>query len=219
MRARRYMADQYEGNAEPDLELYAHYGHTIYAHKATEGVGHVDSRHKARAREAHRLGLTVVHYHFARPDEGQALWEARNFRGSLEVGVFQPGDYLAIDLERQALNMWAPTYSYLVELYDAIVRETRHDPLIYANTDFLTNLGGGGWLGKRRIWQADYNLNRGKLPWRTPVWACQFTDGEQGARPHALAGIGECDVSLLRLDVALVLDARFRWRRRRVKHH
>lgn len=219
MRAYRYMADQYEDNAEPDLELYAHYGHTIYAHKASEGDYHIDSAHARRIRRAHLEGLTCVHYHFARPDLGLSMRrEAALFWGVVKP-TWQAGDYLAIDLERSKWAGLGATGDYLHEFATLLEGATGHTPLDYADTNYLRNLGQRNWLSRQRIWQADYNLTRGKLPWWRPVWACQFTDGVRGAHPHRLAGIGECDVSLLRLDVALALNRRFRRRRRQLKQH
>lgn len=215
MKPHRYMADQYEGNAEPDLELYARYGHVAYMHKATEGASHIDSAHARRVRRASALGLTVAHYHFARPDLGVPIGsEVRNFWLAVKP-LFVAGDYLIVDLEREAPRGILETTRYEEAFAEALAKVSGHDRVLYADTDLLNRLRYRSGRAPRRVQQADYNLKRGRAPFAKPVWACQFTNGAYGARPHSLAGIGPCDVSLLRADVANVLRLRA-WRRRRV---
>jgi GH25 family lysozyme M1 (1,4-beta-N-acetylmuramidase) len=219
MKPYRYFADQYERNPDPDLELYAHYGHVLYAHKASEGRYHVDRCHWRRTRHAHELGLTVLHYHYCRPDQRSVPQEAVVFWDEARL-TFQPGDYLALDFEQLALGMTPiEAAGYIANLAFELAQLSKHDPLVYGSTSFLTANVGRGLLVARRRWEAAYGPKPGWGVWRRPWWAWQASDGVYGPQPHRLAGIPAGDVSVLNQRTALVLNLRFSRRRRRVQHH
>jgi len=213
----KYFADQYEGNGDPDLAAYAHAGHCLYAHKATEGALHIDRRHAARAMWAHESGLTVMHYHYCRPDEHYPRGERALFWSQVEP-VFKSGDILALDFERGAVNDRGLTdTTYIERFWNDLHGTTGHSAVVYGSTSFLEDNARIGWLRWRRRWQAQYGSEPGRAPWGTAKWAWQLTDGQSGPLPHALTGIGRCDVSLLNPWTALALRARTARRRRTVK--
>lgn len=213
----RYMADQYEGDPEPNLEEYMAAGHVAYAHKATEGVTHIDTAHARRVRRAHEVGLVVVHYHFARPDtysaprvEAGAFWRAVR-------PLWRPGDRLALDLEPCPGKAWPDRAGYAQALYVAVHAVAEIAPAVYGSTSFLRTKLPIGWLRWRRRWEAAYGPPPPNRPWMTPRWAWQFSDGQTGPYPHHLAGIPRGDISTISLPFALACRTRTARRRRRVR--
>lgn len=218
MRNLRLFADQYEGNSEPNLATYARAGHTLYAHKATEGVAHVDRAHMRRARLAHAQGLTVMHYHFCRPDQHDPLREVKQFWNVSKL-CWQPGDFLALDFEPEEghdPSHW--TAAYLEGLWDNLYAVSKEGARVYGSTSFLSERTREVWLRRRATWAAQYGTNPAAGSWGRHWWAWQFTDGQAGPEPHALEGIGACDVSMLNIVTATSLAVRT-WRRRRRGHH
>lgn len=217
MRPNRYFADQYEGNTAPVFATYANAGHVLYAHKATEGVYHVDQLHARRVDEAHDRDLTVMHYHFCRPDEGEPGAEALLFWRTVKP-TWRDGDILALDFERLAPGM-GPTEAaeYIETLWEKVRAVSGHTAVVYGSTSFLENNTRVRWLRIRRRWQAQYGQGPGRMPWGVGWWAWQYTDSVHGPEPHSLPGISNCDVSILNLRTATALSVRTRRRRRRLK--
>jgi GH25 family lysozyme M1 (1,4-beta-N-acetylmuramidase) len=216
MRPFRYFADQYEGNGAPDLAAYANAGHVLYAHKCTEGNVHVDGTYEQRAELAHRQGLTVVLYHYCRPDLGVASNTEASFFWSHARSAFVKGDALALDFELS--TSLGPSYGarYIAALWDALTLVSRRPIIIYGSTDFLAEQTLPRWLRHKRYWQAQYASSVNQLATAGPRWAWQFTDGTVGPEPRTLAGIPNGDISQLNLRSALLLRSRFRRRRRGV---
>lgn len=218
LKPRRYFADQYEGDGEPDLEMYAHYGHVLYAHKATEGVAHIDSRWVERVRTAHSLGLTVLHYHFwdSTPD-----WSDRQQMDhfwNTTIHHFEPGDCLAIDFERARAGGVFATGRAIMDTWDALERLTAEPKSYYGSSSYLAENTSGRWRRRKRRWEAAYGPMPSRLALGWPWWAWQLSDGVQGPEPHRLAGIPSGDVSMLNLRSAVFLAARTARRRRRAVH-
>ena len=212
MRNYRLFADQYEGNADPDLHAYAQAGHVLYTHKITQGDYHTDAKHAARVRAAHALGLVVMHYHYCDPRLHAPGAEAAYLLAALEKGPFVEGDLLALDFELEgglASHMLA---AYIVDLHALVRRDSGHDARIYGSTAFLTANCSTRWLRRRARWQAAYGSRPSPWPWFTPRWAWQRTDGVHGPAPYQLDGMPPGDVSVLRADVALRVRAERRLR-------
>lgn len=213
MRNLRYMADKYEGNGQADMASYFRSGHSIVALKASEGAGHRDSLHASRSKWAHGEGGTVLHYHFARPDENKAPEiEAQWYLGVVKQ-LWVPGDYLCLDVERGLdrpvayLDHWVMAFStYCANHFGA-------HPVIYASESVFNGQLRNVRIPGNRAWVAKYGAGIPSLarPWRE--WAWQFTDGVEGKQPHTAVGMGATDQSLLPLWVALPLWARTRRRR------
>lgn len=218
MRNLRLFADQYEGNSEPNLAAYAHAGHCLYAHKATEGVGHIDHAHNRRAHRAHEQGLTVLHYHFCRPDQHDPQREVGRFWIQCQ-GAWMPGDFVGFDFEPEPpIDSSAWTLGYLETLWNDLHGRTGEGARVYGSTDFLTERVRVPWLRRRPRWEANYSERPGLGPWRRPWWAWQGNDGEHDQLPRSLEGIGTCDVSVLNLRSALTLAVRTHRRRWPIKH-
>lgn len=212
-----YMPDTYEGDAEPDWKLAARYGVNIVGLKASEGASHVDVRHAQRTKNAHGYGMTVVHYHYCRPNGtlSQTQAEARLFWRVVKP-VFERGDYLALDFETTGSDP-ASLATYIERFWSTLAGLSGHDALIYGSTSFLAEHTRPAFLRRRRVWQAQYAAKPDGLPRGARRWAWQFTNGSIGPEPHRLAGFPSADVSRLSLRVAVVMRLRARRRRRAVQ--
>lgn len=193
----RLMADQYEDNGEPNLAAYHLAGHRRYMHKVSEGVTHIDNKYADRIRRWHELGGYAVFYHFARPDQGPRPRAEGRFFVQLVRPLMRPGDRFVIDAEPWPGGRWEAPKWYLEELWSTIAARVPVNPALYGSTSFLKEDVAVPWLRRRRRHEAAYGPTPSLLPWGTPRWAWQFTDGAAGPEPHSLPGIGECDISLL----------------------
>lgn len=214
----RLMSDVYEGNGTFDVNEYADSGRTIIALKASEGNFHVDRDHAQRTLKAHDRHLSVVHYHFARPEKGQdPIGDAINF-----VRVVRPHfndyDYLCCDIEEMARGGQLNTAEWVEAFCTRVHRELGHYPVVYCGEsfgrEFLRTLKVPG----ERYWVAKYGPGHPDAPHGERVWAWQFTDGQEGPPPHEAPGLRRGDDSQLPLRFALVLRTRLARRRWRARH-
>lgn len=199
----RLMADQYELNAEPRLKEYRDAGHRRYMHKISEGLDHVDAACARRMRYWHELGGYGVFYHFARPDEGMRPKAEGRLFWSLVKPLWRPGDRLVIDCEPRPSDRWEAPDWYIEELWSTVANRAPVNPAVYGSTSFLKEFTHARWLARRRRHEAAYGPAPSLRPWGTPRWAWQFTNSVLGPEPHSLPGVGECDISLLNMGLAL----------------
>jgi GH25 family lysozyme M1 (1,4-beta-N-acetylmuramidase) len=187
------MADVSSNNGAVDLHAYAKAGHAAIAIKASEGTGYVNPEHRAQCATAHHYGLTVVHYHFARPGRGDISAELALFHRTWLEG-WRKGDYLALDLEVNEANS-----AWYARAFLGALKHFGHPAILYTYRSFRTEHLAG--VKVERLWLADYVAplsNAGS-------WAKQYTDGVNGPEPHRYAGIGQCDGSVLNRTTAAVL--------------
>lgn len=217
MRQDRYFVDQYENNAGANFVQYVHGGRLLYAHKATEGIGHVDRWHKTRTVDAHSHGLAVMHYHYCRPDQLDTAGEMRNFWDTASR-TWQRFDFVALDFESGVKGHSAAfMQDYIEHAWDELKRISGHTGRPYGSTSFLIVNTRRSWMRFRSRWQAQYGPEPGRAPWGTAYWAWQFTNGKDGPEPHGIAGVGSSDVSLLNPYTAIRLRVLLAGRRRAVR--
>lgn len=156
-------------------------------HKATEGSSIVDSNYDKRRRECAEAGLPFGAYHFARPDRGDAVQEARFFAATARP---KPGDLRpALDLETTEgltstqIRRWAQIWLQEVE------RITGVKPVIYTPYDLGTVQQG------HVLWRPRYNPDNREPEHRWDIF--QFSDGRLG-RPNQIAGLGHVDLNHMR---------------------
>lgn len=208
MKASRYMADISSNNGPVDIARYSRAGHVAIAIKASEGRGYKNPFHMEQCATAHSFGLTVAHYHFARPGARSISDEIANFRNAYMRG-WRPGDYLVLDLE--VVEGPNPRV-YAEEFISQLERATGHPVVLYTyeayRKEHLENLTFPG----KRMWVAKYSdpAPTGSL------WAWQYTDGVDGPEPHFYSGIGKSDGSILNWGVSFRLAIRKK-RTRKVK--
>lgn len=192
------MADISSNNSEYDAVAYANAGHVLIGIKATEGLHYVNPNHRAWVLHSHLNHVGVIHYHFGRPDlNTDPRTEAEAF---LREALRNAGgrDYLVLDLERATPQGWQhdPAWS---RAFDEYVQErSRFHTLLYISRSPL--MTSDAWLtgDVKRVWLADYSATPDECPNGYTVVLRQFTDGILGPMPHSLAGVGRCDISIVR---------------------
>jgi GH25 family lysozyme M1 (1,4-beta-N-acetylmuramidase) len=171
----------------------------------SEGVTFNDGVYAGWAARARRAGLRVGGYHFAQPDGGDAILEARHFAKAL--GEIQRRDFRpALDLERNgghlswhALESWAHVFS------QEVFRLTDTLPMLYASYGWLRGMEADYPVGAA-LWLA-YWSNDGRpftppapAPWKS-VHLHQFTSEATAKSPlHPNGAYGRVDLNqILRL--------------------
>lgn len=202
--AAQLMADIYEGTPSFDARAYHAAGHRVIAIKASEGQTEKDSKHDERCDEAHAAGLSVVHYHFGRPDDGNTPeQEGENFIRSMGHRL-RKGDWVALDFERftgrGAVADVEWINAFWVYVHNHLGREGLPDRTwLYASRSYLQEFIATGKLIIHRLWDADWStgpsIKTGKF---STICRQQSGDG-YGPGPHSLPGIGgdKIDVDLL----------------------
>lgn len=197
MRQDRLFVDQYEGNNGCNFPEYVKGGRLLYAHKATEGIYHTDTKHKERVLLAHEHGLAVLHYHYCRPDQSDVSMEMHNFWSQV-MESWQRYDFLGLDFETKAKWETIPqAQNYIEQAWAMLHKVSGHTARPYGSTSFLKENTRRNWLRFKPRWQAQYGYDPGRSIWGTNWWAWQFTDGKYGPTPHYVKGVGVGDVSLL----------------------
>lgn len=120
--------------------------------KATEGKTYNDPKFKHNIQICQERDIPIGFYHYARPENNQALFEAKHF---LErVAPYIGKAILALDWEDKALNYpvsWALTW------LNYIYAQTGVKPLFYCSASYTKNL--------KTIYDNDYGL-----------WVAHYTD-------------------------------------------
>lgn len=192
----RNFADISSNNPQVDIDAYHKAGFVVLAIKATEGKTFINPMHRGQALRCGLHHMVVIHYHFARPDLGNAPRdEAIHFLRTCH-GLIGPRDYVVVDMERALGNDFHhdPAWSLA---FDKTVQEfTRFHTILYANSSTLES-NPGEWLAgdDRRVWDADFSTHPSFAPKGYTLAFRQFTDGQFGPEPHSAAGIGQCDMN------------------------
>jgi lysozyme len=162
-------------------------------HKATQGTSYTDSRYLSRRPLALGAGLMWGAYHFGIGGDGAA--QARYF---LDVVKPAPTDLLVLDFEPNTSSGGNMTTAQAEAFVQYVQQHTGRYPGLYATSDYLTQnkADQSKILTQCWLWVARYSASLTTPPhpaaWRTwTMW--QYTDGTNGATPHAVQGIGNCD--------------------------
>lgn len=201
----RTFADCYEGTPVYNPVAYRASGAPFIVLKATEGIGHIDSRHAPRSIGSHAAGIAVGHYHFYRED-GRPELQAKHFWNTVkphfltewpagkghDKAKLAHTDFLIVDVEpeRGSPN---PTRHEVENFCRELLRVSglNHGKLIgYTGKSYLFEAGlhipGDKW------WIADYPNFPGNLGGGRELWAHQFTENGR------IAGISSpCDLSVI----------------------
>jgi GH25 family lysozyme M1 (1,4-beta-N-acetylmuramidase) len=188
------------GGAAFHGHAYKSAGHKLIGLKASEGSGFIDPDHAAWAHAAHAAGLAVLHYHFARPEAGNPIGQARHFKEALGGHFIKGRDRLACDLET---SLPKEGKAWLGEFVAELARlgVDVHDDLVgYTFLSYFQEAGGitipsGAWwiAAWGRLMREREGLGNGQY-----LWAQQITNGVVGPEPHTFAGIrGHCDGSVI----------------------
>lgn len=203
-----YMADLSNNNDSFFAKQYAHAGHVAIGLKATEGTTFVDFRHRGWSLNAGLVHLAIFHYHFARPDLGNAPHEEAAHFLDIALPLAGPRDYLVLDLERATPQGWAHDPAWSRDFDDYVRAHSRFYTILYGSKSTLA--GSDQWLvgAPRRIWEADWSGDRDFAPKGYAVVLRQFTDGTFGPEPHELPGCGVGDVSRIEPEMMRAIMAK-----------
>ena len=186
---------------KPDLARARAAGLKFWYLKATEGDRYVDPTYAGRARQARRAGIPVGAYHFARPDAGDAVAEARHF---LEAADVREGDMLPmLDLESteglSARELTAWTGAWVRTVTRQLARRGLvAKPLIYTPFDLEDGFGCLCWVARYSNAPVAPRIPR---PWqRAAIW--QHSNGVYGPVKD-VPGFGHVDVNAVHPDVPL----------------
>lgn len=190
--------DLYHGNrvTTADLAAFKAAGGRFVHHKATEGTTVVDTLHDVRRAIAESLGLVFGSYHFARPNGGDGVQEARAF---LAAAKPRPGDMRPmLDLEDDGGLSQAELTRWVREWVGVVKTATGVPPFLYLaqKIDLDDHFDCPLWVPRYSDAMTPPRVN---LPWRT--WtAWQFTDGNDGT-PKRIPGVSTgYDLSTLNTD-------------------
>lgn len=197
------MADVSSNNGIIHLGNYSANGACVIAIKATESDNYINPFHFNQCATAHALGLTVVHYHFARPGNVQA--QIDHFRNTYLKG-WRKGDYISLDLEDS--NIPNPK-QFAQEFITKFTQQTGHPIILYTYRSYAEELLSGIAFIGNRWWMADYTTIQPKLPKGHILWAWQYTNKAY------FPGIGKADGSVVNANVATRLLVRKKTTRRR----
>lgn len=193
------VADLSDNNPTPDFHAYRQAGHCCVAIKATEGTSYVNPTHREWCLEFGRLGVAIIHYHFARPDLGDSpVSEAEHF---LQTALPLAGgrDFLFLDFERGLPAGFARDAAWAHEFAATVHAHSRFRCGLYGSRSWLEQ--SDEWLpdnGPRWTWDADWSTGRDYTPPGYTPALRQFTDGAFGPEPHSLPGIGIGDINIMR---------------------
>jgi len=158
-------------------------------HKATQGQSLKDSQYKTNRTKANDAGLLWGAYHFATGSNGVKQAEhflnvVEEFENTLLVLDFEPnptGPSMTLEEARAFVTHVKEVTGRFPGLYSGhFIKQ-----LLGSHTDPV--------LSKCWFWLAQYGPTA-VVPANWSTWTMwQYTDGEDGPRPHEVGGIGPCD--------------------------
>lgn len=208
----RLMADISSNNQSFNAAQYASAGHVAVAVKATEYSDYTNPRYVEWTTAAHEHGLAVIHYHFARPENGNPLAETQHFWETVKPHFRRPGDYVVMDVETGSYEQ-ARSWTMAADLELRRISSTH--PWIYAPYAYYD--GADLRAAARCYWVAAWGDREPKARRGDTFTAWQRTDGVTGPAPHSLAGVGRCDVSVINRTFAKQLKRDYDRRRHPAK--
>lgn len=146
-------------------------GYQFAGCKATEGTGDIDPTFAHNWVGIHNAGLIRIAYHFARPEQSPAAFQAARFADTVQRAGLYAGDLLALDLEQSRLGP-AATTQWAVDFLTELDQLTQRPSLIYCGPGFIRgNLVNPQRLTRWRLWLAQYGPVAHPWPWAAPtIW-------------------------------------------------
>ena len=159
-------------------------------YKATEGGSYTDPTYVQQQAAAKDAGLLWGSYHFA--DSSPVSKQIENY---LRFACPDPDELFCLDWEDNGGDTMS--LDDVKTWIDAV--ETRlgrpGECVLYGGNTIKENANGDEFLTSRRLWLCQYG-DKAVLPeGYDKYWLWQFTDGVYGPKPHAIEGIGPCDIN------------------------
>lgn len=162
-------------------------------YKATEGGGYCDDTYVSQQHAAKAAGLLWGAYHFA--DGSDVQRQVDNF---MRFACPDPDELFCLDWEDNPSGNGRMSVNQAEEWITAVENALRRpgECVIYSgNTAKELLQGENEFFGSRRLWLCQYGSSPSwQESWDKP-WLWQFTDGVYGPEPHAIDGIGPCDIN------------------------
>lgn len=163
-------------------------------YKATEGGGYCDDTYVSQQHAAKAAGMLWGAYHFA--DGSDVKKQADNFLG---FAAPDPDELFCLDWEDNPSGNGRMTVEQAEEWIDRVEAALGRPGqcVIYSGNTAKELLGDSvnGFFGARRLWLCQYGSTPSwQKSWDKP-WLWQFTDGVYGPEPHAIDGVGPCDIN------------------------
>lgn len=161
-------------------------------YKATQGTSMSDDTYISQRRAAKAAGLLWGSYHFA--NSAKTSLQAQKY---LSFASPEPEELFCLDWEDNGGDKMSASQ---VEEWITTVEEGLKRPgqcVLYSGNTAKEALGSSKntFLGSRRLWLAQYGMTPvPQASWST-FWLWQYTDGRVGPTPHAIPGIGNCDIN------------------------
>jgi len=161
-------------------------------YKATEGTGYTDDTYVSQQQAAKACGLKWGAYHFA--DASDVGKQIDNF---MRFACPDPDELFCLDWEDNGGDCMslADVKIWIREVESQLRREGQC--VLYAGNTAKEALGDDvdTFLGERRLWLCQYGTSPTVQKSWDSYWLWQFTDGVYGPQPHAINGIGPCDIN------------------------
>lgn len=163
-------------------------------YKATEGTGYTDETYVAQQAAAKAAGLAWGSYHFA--DGSDVGAQIDNY---MRFACPDPDELFCLDWEDNPGGNGCMSLDDVKTWITKVERQLGRDGqcVLYSGNTAKEALGDGvdTFLGSRRLWLCQYGSQPSwQKSWNAPTY-WQFTDGQSGPQPHAINGIGPCDIN------------------------
>jgi lysozyme len=159
-------------------------------YKATEGQSYTDPTYVSQQLAAKAAGLKWGAYHFA--DSSDVQGQIDNF---MRFACPDPDELFCLDWEDNGGD--SMDVDDVVRWIDAV--ETRlgrpGECVLYGGNTIKENANGNSFLTQRRLWLCQYGSEVVLPEGWDRYWLWQYTDGVYGPSPHAIDGIGPCDIN------------------------
>ena len=191
------MIDISNNNGSVDFARVRHSGQQRVYLKLTEGDNFFDSTHLGRRVAAHKAGMKVGEYHFARPSRNTPHEEAHWFLEHLPRLMAGKDLRPCLDLEDPKATPNLRIGNWAAAWVDEVQRHSGHVVVIYGNPSYLEACRLPKALGRHPLWLASYGRNDGREhpfqvppPW-TRVAAHQYSSQARIAGISGLADISK----------------------------
>ncbi len=172
--------DLSNNNANPSFSTLKKNGVTGVMLKVSEGATFRDPVFQDWAARARRQGLRVGGYHFAQPNGGDPIAEARWFAknlGEIKLNDFRP----ALDLEQNPGHLsWSQLVTWSRAFNQEVFKQTGSLPMLYASKGWIQSMNADVPIGAA-LWLAWWS-NDGKpfkpapvAPWKKVASLHQYT--------------------------------------------
>jgi len=163
-------------------------------YKATEGVSYTDPTYVQQQQAAKKAGLCWGSYHFA---DGSSV--SKQIDNYMRFACPDPDELFCLDWEDNPGGDGKMSLSnvktWITEVENALRRPG--ECVLYGGNTIKEALDDSvdHFLAARRLWLCQYGSTPTWPPTWETYWLWQYTDGVYGPSPHAIDGIGPCDIN------------------------